>query len=191
MKNNNPDTDISLMSLLKNGDARAYKTIFDSYYKRLFAFSLQYVKDKYIAEEIVENVFFVLWKKRTKVDKIKKLKPYLYSMVRNASLDHLKKKKKFEPLDIEKHESLDLKKQFIIEEETHAILFQALETLPKKCRKVFELSCIEKVKYKDIAEDLQISINTVKSQRARAIQLLKQCLKNHSFFEIILASLFF
>lgn len=51
-------------------------------------------------------------------------------------------------------------KQFIIEEEVHTLLYRALESLPAKCRKVFELSCIEGLKYKDIAGDLQISVNT-------------------------------
>jgi len=143
----------------------------------------------YVAEEIVENVLFILWQKRHKMDEVDYLKPYLYAMVRNTSLDYLKNQKKFERYDKEKHDSIQLMEQFIIEEETHAILFQALDSLPNKCRKVFELSCLEGVKYADIAEDLQISLNTVKSQRARAIKLLRIHLKNHPFFQILLASL--
>tara|TARA_R110000868_G_scaffold168193_1_gene402820 strand:- start:15407 stop:15940 length:534 start_codon:yes stop_codon:yes gene_type:complete len=177
------------MSLLKKDDTKAFKIIFDNYYKRLYAFSLNYVSETYAAEEIVENVLLKLWQKRHKLDKIDNLKSYLYTMVRNDSVDYLKKKKKFVRLDIEKHGSISTKDQFIIEEETHAILFQALETLPVKCRKVFELSCLEGVKYKDIAEDLQISINTVKSQRARAIDLLKSYLKNYPFYQVLLATL--
>lgn len=178
----------SFVSLLKKGDKNAFKIIFDTYYKRLYLFSLSYVDDKFAAEEIVENTLLKLWQKRNKLDKIKNLKSYLYTMVRNASIDYNKKEKKFVRLDVEKHDSFHQRDQYIIEEETHAILFQALEKLPEKCRKVFELSCLDGVKYKDIAEDLQISINTVKSQRARAIELLKSHLKNHPFYQILLAS---
>lgn len=178
----------SFVSLLKKGDKNAFKIIFDTYYKRLYLFSLSYVDDKFAAEEIVENTLLKLWQKRNKLDKIKNLKSYLYTMVRNASIDYNKKEKKFVRLDVEKHDSFPQRDQYIIEEETHAILFQALEKLPEKCRKVFELSCLDGVKYKDIAEDLQISINTVKSQRARAIELLKSHLKNHPFYQILLAS---
>lgn len=147
------------------------------------------MEDGFVAEEIVEDVLLALWQKHHKMGEIENLKSYLYAMVRNASIDHLKKEKSFERYDVEKHNSVAMVEQFIIEEETHAILFQALETLPDKCRKVFELSCLEGVKYKDIAEDLQISINTVKSQRARAIELLKQHLKDYPFFQLLLATL--
>jgi RNA polymerase sigma-70 factor (ECF subfamily) len=77
--------------------------------------------------------------------------------------------------------------QLILEEEVHYLLFQALDSLPEKCRQVFELSCLEGMKYKDIAEDLQISINTVKSQRARAIDLLRKQLKDYPFFQLFLS----
>lgn len=189
MKNSKSNITSSLVDLLKNGDKNAYKIIFDAYYKRLYTFSLKYVEDSYVAEEIVENVLFILWQKRHKMGKVDNLKSYLYAMVRNTSLDYLKNQKKFERYDKEKHDSIQLMEQFIIEEETHAILFQALDSLPSKCRKVFELSCLEGVKYADIAEDLQISLNTVKSQRARAIELLRIHLKNYPFFQILLTSL--
>ncbi|MFL1013209.1 RNA polymerase sigma factor [Flavisericum labens] len=178
----------NLLESLKNGDKNAFKSIFNIYYKRLCVFALHYVDDQFAAEEIVEITLLKLWQKRSKADKIKNLKSYLYTMVRNASIDHNKKEKKFVRLEIEKHDSVSQKNQFIIEEETHAILFQALEKLPEKCRKVFELSCLDGIKYKDIAEDLQISLNTVKSQRARAIELLKKELKYHPLFQILLAT---
>ena len=189
MESNKSKTNTSVISLLKKGDTGAFKTIFETYYQRLFAFAYKYVENRFAAEEIVENVLIILWQKRDKIDKIDSLKSYLYTMVRNSSIDFLKKEKKFERFDIEKHDSVTMMDRFIIEEETHAILFQALETLPLKCRRVFELSCLDGVKYKDIAEDLQISINTVKSQRNRAIQLLKQHLNGYPFFQILLATL--
>lgn len=189
MKSRKTNIIASFSSYLKKGDTSAFKVIFDTYYKRLYSFSLNYVTEQYAAEEIVENVLLKLWEKRQKLEKIDNLKSYLYTMVRNASLDYLKRENKFVRLDIDKHDVIISKNPFIIEEETHAILYQALETLPKKCRTVFELSCIEGLKYKDIAEDLQISINTVKSQRARAIELLKLQLKNHPIFQLLLAGL--
>lgn len=189
MKNVDSNINASIISLLKKGDTNSYKIIFDTYYKRLYLFSLKYVEDQYAAEEIAENVFLILWQKKNEIDKIGNLKSYLYAMARNASLDYLKKEKQSVTLDLEKHDSADLMDQYIIEEETHAILYQALASLPPKCRKVFELSCLEGVKYKDISEELQISINTVKSQRARAIELLKEHLKDYPLFQILLATL--
>ncbi len=168
-------------ALIKKGDKVAFKMVFDTYYPRLYSFSLKYGVDQFGAEEITENTFIKLWQKRQKIDKITSPKSYLYKMVANASINYLKANNKNIPLDIAKHDYTVSMKEFIIEEEVHNALFNALASLPSKCRKVFELSCIEGLKYKEIAEDLNISVNTVKSQRARAIELLKAQLKDVFF----------
>lgn len=167
-----------------------FKNIFNTLYPRLISYSFKYVKDKFVAEEIVEDCFVILWEKREDLVHVDDIKPYLYIMVRNASFKYLKKEQKVISL---KQKHLDLAviiQQDIIEEEVHAIiLYKALEKLPAKCRKVFELSCLKGVKYKDIALDLDISVNTVKSQRSRAIKLLKEQLKNNPFLLFLLSFL--
>ncbi len=146
-----------------------FKDLFNTLYPRLISYSLKYVTDKFAAEEIVEESFVALWEKREALVHIKDIKPYLYVIVRNASLKYLEKSNKVLQLNKKHHDSAVMIDYDIIEEEVHAvILSQALDTLPAKCRKVFELSCLDGVKYKDIAEELDISVNTVKSQRARA-----------------------
>src|SRR5690606_19629473 len=77
-------------------------------------------------------------------------------------------------IDIEDHEGHDA---YIMEEELHTILFNSLKELPDRCREVFLLSCIYRMPYKEISIELGISVNTVKSQRTRAIELLKGKLK--------------
>lgn len=188
MKKNDPSNSDFFKSRLKKGDTAAFKILFDTYYTRLCAYALNYVGEKYATEEIVENVFLKLWHKRKKLNKVTYLKSYLYTMVRNEAIDFLKKEKGHISLNIDKHDAAR-EEHLILTEETHTLLFQALEKLPKKCREVFELSCIEGVKYKDIAEDLEISINTVKSQRARAIKLLRVHLVNHPIYKILLISI--
>ncbi len=182
-------TNSDLISKLKEGSSEAYKIFFEAFYERLYAYSFRFVQNKFAAEEIVENAMVILWEKRKKMDNIASVKSYLYAIVRNASLDYLKKEKKKISLDLENHDSFDTIDAFILEEEVHALINSALNSLPKKCRKVFELSCIEGLKYKDIAEDMQISLNTVKSQRARAIQLLQQKLKDNPLLLILLNAL--
>jgi len=189
LKNSKSNTDDFDLFLLKKGDQKIYKAIFDTYFKRLYSFSIKYVKSTHAAEEIVENVFLILWQKRHKLDTVKNLKSYLYAMVHNASLDYIKSNKNFIQFNIKEHDSTILMEQLIIEEEVHILLIKALDSLPEKCRQVFELSCLEGMKYKDIAEDLQISVNTVKSQRARAIDLLRQKLKDYPFFQLFLSFL--
>ncbi|STO10674.1 RNA polymerase sigma factor [Flavobacterium hibernum] len=144
------------------------------------SYSYGLVKDNFLAEEVVGNVMLQLWENRVKFEKIIDVKSYLYTMVRNGSFLILKNEQKGIQLNNElSHETLDFDFN-ILEEELYATLIEALNSLPEKCKEVFELSCIEGLKYRDIAEQLNISINTVKSQRARAIELLKVKLRNHS-----------
>jgi RNA polymerase sigma-70 factor (ECF subfamily) len=183
------DSTKNLISELKKGNSEAYKIFFETFYNRLYAYAFKYVQDHFAAEEIVENTMFILWEKRKKLGNIENIKSYLYTIVRNASLDYIKLKNKKTPFNIESHDvSCELNSQ-IVEEEVHALLIDALNSLPDKCRKVFELSCLEGLKYKEIAEDMQISLNTVKSQRARAIQLLKIRLKDTPLLLVLLGVL--
>lgn len=91
---------------LQEGDQLAFKEIFDAFYDRLYAFSYKYVKDNYAAEEVVENTMLSIWEKRAQICTIKELKPYLYKMVYNASIDFLKAKKKIIPLDTNLYDSI-------------------------------------------------------------------------------------
>lgn len=170
-----------LFFLISKGDKRAFKLLFDTFYPRLFIFSLNYIDQRFDAEEIVGEVFVKLWNKRATLIKVEHPKAYMYKMVYNASMAFLKRNRKEIPLNPQLHDTSVLMQELILEEEVHSVLFRALETLPEKCKNVFVLSCIEGLAYKDIAEDLQITINTVKSQRSRAIQLLKTQLKDYSF----------
>ncbi|WP_299702721.1 RNA polymerase sigma factor [uncultured Pontibacter sp.] len=180
------DKDNELLSRLKGGDEKAYNELFHQLYGRLCSFAGRYVKDQEVAEEIVEEAMVVLWEKRDKFETLGALKSYLYTTVRNASLDFLKKSGRHVSMDLlEGLESLATADNFIIEEEVHGILYDAIASLPEKCRRVFELSCIEELKYSEIADDMGISLNTVKSQRARALQLLREILKNYPYYVVI------
>ncbi|MGY0408453.1 MAG: RNA polymerase sigma factor [Polaribacter sp.] len=171
---------------LKEGDSKAFEELFNTFYEQLYAFSFKYVQDTYAAEEIVENTMLMLWEKRKSLDTIKNFKAYLYASVRNASFHYLKNKKKVVPINIDVHDTMEYFNQNIIEEETHKLLIDSLNSLPKKCKKVFELCCIEGLTYKEVAEELQISVNTVKSQRSRAIELCKEKLKNTPYYLLLL-----
>jgi RNA polymerase sigma-70 factor (ECF subfamily) len=164
-----------------------YKELFYSLYPRLVSYSFSFVKDKFLAEEVVENIMLQLWENRVKFEKINEVKSYLYVMVKNSCIHALKKEQTNVMLDDSLRDDDTADFDFnILEEEFYAVLIDAVNSLPKKCKEVFELSCLEGLKYKDIAEQLQISVNTVKSQRARAIELLREKLKDHSELLFIL-----
>ncbi|MCH4551340.1 RNA polymerase sigma-70 factor [Aestuariibaculum lutulentum] len=169
--------------------AKSFKGIYYSMYPRLLSFSLKYVNDQFVAEEVVEECMLYLWERRKDLQNIKDLKSYLYTMVKNRCYAYLRNNYKEIPLEAVNTELLSQEDQFIIEEETHAILMKAVEELPEKCKKVFKMSCIDGIKYKDIAAEMDITVNTVKSQRSRAIELLKRSLKDQSFVVIYLSIL--
>ena len=158
---------------------KVFNELFNSLYPRLSSYSFKYVKDKYAAEEIVQDCMLNLWEKRHNINKIIDVKSYMYTVVRNASFSYLKKKNIIIPLEEKHYNSRDSLYPDIIEEEVHAVLIKALDTLPKKCRQVFELSCLAGLKYKEIAEEMDVSLSTVKSHRAHAVKILKRELKDH------------
>ncbi|MCF8715592.1 RNA polymerase sigma-70 factor [Joostella atrarenae] len=161
----------------------------------MLSFCMKYTKDESMSEEIVEECMVYLWERRKDLEEVRDLKAYLYTMVKNMALRSIKQRDKVVSLDAQKYDQLSESEEFSLEEDVHSVLLNALETLPEKCKIVFKLSCIEGLKYKDIAEDLNISVNTVKSQRARALELLKSRLNNYSFLVIyilfLLKRLFF
>lgn len=162
-------------------DYNTFKDIFYTLYPKLFSFCMKYVENEFEAEEIVSECMLYIWEEKKNLEKIRNLKSYLYTMVKNKCYAHLKHNKKIVSIECDVHCSYSLEEEYIIEEEVHSVLIEALNTLPEKCRKVFELSCLEGLKYKEIAEDMNISVNTVKSQRARAIELIKIQLKKTNF----------
>lgn len=183
------NNDNLLVSELNKGNEKAYDELFHMFFGRLCVFAMKFVKDQESAEEVVEDAMVVLWEKRDKFENLAALKSYLYTTVRNGSLDYLKKNGRNTSLDgLENDQLFSTSDDHILEEEVHAVLYQAIASLPKKCRRVFELSCIEELKYSEIAADMGISLNTVKSQRARAIQLLKEILKEHPYYMVLLSA---
>ncbi|TRZ43506.1 RNA polymerase sigma-70 factor [Robertkochia solimangrovi] len=163
----------------KNLTPGTFRELFYDLYPRLYSNCLKYVKDEFVAEEIVGDAMLALWGQRDRISEIRDVKSYLYIVVRNHALLYLRKNR---PLHLLDTSGLEIEDQEptpdIIEEEVHAKLMKAIDELPVKCREVFIKSCLHGISYKDIAEDLDISVNTVKSQRTRAIEILKVKLKD-------------
>ena len=162
-----------LLIEISPGLKKSFDRIFEEMYIPLCRFSFSIVKDKSIAEDIVQSVFLKLWQERKKLSKLNNAKPYIYNCVRNASIDWLRKVKRISdvPIDVIQNENIESR---IIEQEVRVELNKLLNFLPKKCKEVFVLCVIEKLPYEDVASELGISLNTVKSQRTRAIEILRK-----------------
>lgn len=172
---------------VKEGDENAFRSLYDSYYHRLFCISRQYLQDDFLAETIVSDVFFHLWETRKTLDIQISLNAYLIRMVRNFSLNYLQKNY------VEKEVSLNglditspllfLSDEYplgrLLEKELIEKVNEEINRLPKETRQVFILSRLEELKHEEIAERLGISVNTVKYHIKQALSILRERLKDY------------
>ncbi len=146
---------------------QVFETVYKKYYQYLYATARHYVNDRENAEEIVHDVFIRIWQKPDVIQLESSLKAYLFRSVVNASLSfHRKAKANQEKL--EAYQTMELNSTNVpIDEEAmdtiHIQLAQAIDALPPQCKKVLLLSRFEKLKQQQIADQLGISIKTVKN----------------------------
>lgn len=165
--------------------------IYIAHFAKMKRFAREYVLYEEDAENIVQDVFLELWERKEAVFMPANLIAFLFSAVRNKCIDHLRHKivtrdtigKLREEQIIlfrMKYESLEAFDQSILSEDNiEAVLKSAIETLPERCRDIFIKSRMEGKKQKEIASELNISINTVESQMAIAYKKLRDELKDY------------
>jgi len=161
--------------IARNEDHVAYKKLFTSFYNCLFHFAFSFVRSKQSAEEIVSDVFIKIWEKRRGLDKIKNLKVYLYIATKNTSLNYLEKQKKVITDDIDKFSDQFKSvyfdpEQLMITADMVALIHHAIEDLPLRCKAIFKLVKEDDLKYKEVADILNISERTVENQLAIALR---------------------
>jgi RNA polymerase sigma-70 factor (ECF subfamily) len=181
-------SEIKLLERIKKDDAHAFDSIFRKYYQQLCFFSLKIVKKSETAEEIVQDLFVQFWEKRQCININISLKSYLYRSVHNNSVRQFKKDNLLESID-EKHgfanENFD---DLLVQNETETKIYKTIEELPEQCRKIFKMSRFDELKYREIAEKLNISIKTVETQMSRALKYLTTNLKHLTKILILIFS---
>lgn len=169
---------------IAKGNEQVFKEVFDTFYPRLVGLSMKYVNDKMVAEDIVIDIFRKVWEKRQYISEVGSFDSFLYTSVRNATFNHIRNQSRKES----HHQSMfkDLTEtgfdDAAFEENIHHKLYQAIEQLPPQGRKIFELSVLHGWKEKEIAEDLDISVNTVKTHKKRALKDLRERLGKYYVF---------
>ncbi|MCT4589544.1 MAG: RNA polymerase sigma-70 factor [Carboxylicivirga sp.] len=181
-----------LISQLQSGNKAAFEYIFKSYYDSLCLYSYRYVKDKVLAEDVVADFFERFYNKRLQLNVNVSIRSYLFTSIRNLSLNSIRDQKNNLSIDeIEPDESSDIlgvkPKDFssLLDEDVQAKIEEAINLLPDQCRLIFQMSRFQKMKYKEISDELDISVKTVETQISRALKKLRTELKDYLHLFII------
>lgn len=175
-----------IFKLLKQGNEKAFTSLFRKYYKDLVMFAGTFLSEKESCEDIVQSIFVNLWEKRTELDINVSIRSFLLKSVKNGCLDELRHRKvkinhENNVLSLEKEANFSVE-HYILYSELISHLTYALEKLPEKQRTVFEMSRLQGIKYKDIAERMNISERTVEDRIAKTLIVLRKYLKDFLLF---------
>jgi len=179
-----------LLRLVSNGDQTAFRQLYAFFYKRLFHFALALVKTRESAEEIVEDVFVRIWQKKEDLSAIRNVRVYLYTATKNSSLNYLSQKARqsitepFDHIHVGLNDSAVTPEQILITAEIHQKIQKAVEALPPRCKMIFKLVREDGLRYKEIAEILNISINTIDAQMAIAVKRISASIESEFDFPI-------
>ena len=160
-----------------NKDIQPFEQLFRELFKPLCGFAMKYVADLDDARNLVHDVFITTWEKFDSLPSDTNYRSYLYTSVRNRCLNHLR--------DTKKHLTIEKMAEHNYAEEIRPMEAAELEkeielginSLPEKCRMVFEMSRLEGLKYSEIAEKMNISVKTVEAQMSKALSVLREHLK--------------
>ena len=163
---------------LIGGDESVFQALFVDYYPSLISFAMKYVEREEAAQDIVQDVFVKVWETREKLRGVENLSAYLYQMVRFKYFNHLRAEKIRHDATRSFTEEMDVvEMNEYIKEETFRIVMSIVEELPPGSRNVFS-RVIQGYSAKEIAEELGITIETVKKQKQNARRVLKERLGN-------------
>ena len=155
-------------------DRRSFEELFREYFPPLISFARRILVDEDEAREVVQKVFISLWEKREEIDLSTSLKSYLFTSVHHRSLNVIRDQKKFTSAEVpDVAGEWDVSTQ-IESMELEGKIMDAIETLPEKCREIFELNRFDGLKYSEIAEHMNISVKTVENQMSKALKILRE-----------------
>ncbi|MCW0483486.1 RNA polymerase sigma-70 factor [Gaoshiqia sediminis] len=178
----NNQTDKELFAQLKTGYEPAFKQLFLKYYAPLCYYARQYFDEDEKAEEVVQDVFVRIWAMRTKLDIEISVRQYFFRAVKNQCINQLQHQ------HIEQKYAHTVQEDFKNDRDTNPYFMEVglqqkietcIEALPEKRREIFRLSREEGLKYKEIADRLNISVKTVETQMGLALKQLREQLKDY------------
>ncbi|MEZ5198983.1 MAG: RNA polymerase sigma-70 factor [Bacteroidales bacterium] len=177
--------DSEIKSLFESDEEKAFKLIFDRYYSNLSTIAFLYIHDITEAEEVVQQLFIKLWEGKHYKNINSSLNSYLNTGVRNACLNYLEKRKteRNRLLKIPEQETTTQSLDFLMNDEKRLVFEKAISELPKQCRKAIELVYFSNRSYKEAAENLNVSINSIKTHLKTALRKLRGNKELNQYFQ--------
>lgn len=174
----------------REGEEQGFNYFFHLHYKPLVHFAYTFLNNTESAEDITEDTFLKLWQKRETIESVSSIKPWLYATVRNNCIDVLRKQKNGAAYNnyikkLPPQFAPDVTQSIIISESMHQV-FLAVQNLPPKYQQLFNLLYIQGKEVKEIALELNLPLSTVKSQKARTLQLLRKQLPHLGILILLL-----
>lgn len=161
-----------LAEKIKIGDADAFGLLFKNHYPRLINYCKLFIRERDLADDLVQETFLLFWEKRTQLDVTKSIESLLFVSLRNRCLNHLQHsnyiranieqyKKEVQTIQFLSHIDYLGEEEVSLEEKLVSEVHKAMDNLPARCRQVFHLSKFEGIKNRDIARQLGISVKAV------------------------------
>jgi RNA polymerase sigma-70 factor (ECF subfamily) len=171
------EPDNFLVTQIQIDDIKAFKQFFESFYPSVCVFAQKYLKDAALAEDLAQEALIEFWKIKENFMDLKAIKGFIYTVTKNKCLNHIKLRKIRENLLQIANISDEYFYELILEEETYSIVHQAVNQLAPQSRKIVWLS-MEGSKNQEIANRLNVTINTVKTLKKNAYKELRNQLKD-------------
>lgn len=189
-----------ILKELKYGSKKAFEYVFKTYYDPLCRYAEEILKDRDQSEDVVETLFIIIWEDRKKIDIHTSFRSYLYRSTYNACLNVIRKRKSeskyrdffLNHADFSKshdYGSSSYPLSGIIEKEMESGIAKVIDALPPQCKRIFLMSRVDDLSHQEIADKLDLSVNTVKSQIMNALKKIQVALKNMMIIFAVLINL--
>jgi RNA polymerase sigma-70 factor (ECF subfamily) len=168
---------------IRRGDIASFEKLFHRFYTGMCGYAESLVKKGEIAEEVVQDVFYNIWKNRGTIRITSSWESYLYRSVYNNSMMYLRKSRREQPMEDQLYYEMDVHLEGPSEimqfEEISELVTRTLEELPERTREIFQLNRQEGLRYREIAERLSISVKTVEANMGKALKALRITLQKY------------
>ena len=170
-----------LLQRLKDDDIKALEVIFNRHYSNLCKYLLLIFKSQLLVDHVAQDIFIHLWENRKKIEIKTSLESYLYSAGRYKAVNEFRNAKRHEKIEASISETLEKESEspfsILESKELEQIINEAINKLPERCQQIFRLSREEELSNKEIAQTLNISINTVETQITIASKKIRNNLR--------------